>query len=231
MINYWNEYITSSGNWRTKPSWFGQFYDFTTDEDITACVYTQISSGTCAVSDAVAGGGVASFANSGTTDDSGAQLQVDAAPITLSLGKTIQFKARAQQSDATQSDLWAGIAVLDTSLVASAPTDGIYFRKDDGVATWKLVIRTGSADELVSGALGTNVAATWQELAFEIAMDAVTAARGVVKAWIDDVKVYEATHTNLPASTVFMSTSCAWQSGEAAAKTMYLDYFGTRQSR
>lgn len=230
MFNVWNEFIVNNGaDWKARPSWFGTFYDFCTDEDVTACVVSAVSSGTAVVSDAVAGG-VLVIANSGTTDDSGAGVQVDASPHNLSAGAVVEFKTRVKQSDATQSDLWTGLFPLDTTIIAGV-TGGVYFRKDDGDAYWDFVIRAGSADIVVSTAVATQTADAWQELAVKITMDPSVAAKGVVEAYIDGRQVYYGVCTALPASTVYLTPSVAWQSGEAAAKTCHVDYIGARQSR
>jgi hypothetical protein len=217
------------------PSWSEKVNDFLTDEELTEFVVGAISSGAGTVLDTVRHG-AAQLAAAATTDDSGVEMQDDAGWIALELGKRVMFEARVKLVESTstdvevQSDMFVGISALDASIIASAPTDGIYFRKDDGDALLDCVIRSGSADLTVSLGAASLSSATWYRLGIDVQMDPSTANKGTVTFYVDGSAKVSLTVTGLP--TVLMGRHACFQSGNAlGTKSLQVDYIAAKQQR
>jgi hypothetical protein len=129
------------------PLWWVHHKGFNSDEDITEFVNTVSNSGTVTVVDTVSGG-VARISGAATTDDSGAEMQLDAAAVGIEASKTFRllithvvFNETTSTNCAAQSESILGLATIDTTVLGSAPTNGIYLQKADGETTWTLVVR------------------------------------------------------------------------------------------
>lgn len=203
----------------SSPTLVGAYYDFTSDEDLNAFVVTAVNSGTAAVTDnnsAPSGaGGVLLLSGAATTDDSGANLTGDSEWVRVANGKSYFFQTRVTLSDATESDFLAGVAITDTSLIASPPSDGIYFLKSDGAATLSIVVRAASAT--VNTISLVNVSTTTMDLAWRLAVDA--AGVGVLTAWQDTTQLTSTRVAVLPTAEA-MTLALASQSGTATG-TIY----------
>ena len=89
--------------------------------------------------------------DTGATEDNGTNLQNAAAQFTPAANKDIWYGTILTVDEATQTDVLCGLASSDTTLIASAPTSGIYFMKDDGDANIDVVTRAIRLDYHVVG--------------------------------------------------------------------------------
>lgn len=131
-------------------------------------------------------------------------------------GKKLWFSARWQLGDATESDAFIGLCIKTaTDPVGTAPTDGVFFRKDDGDTNLDFVV-TKNSTATTSAAIDTLANATAVETAFYY--------NGVdnIAVWVDDVLVDNVAVTNLPDDEI-LAVFFAIQNGAAAAKTMTVD--------
>ncbi len=211
----------------------GSFFDFMTDEDLNAFTYTQITSGTAAVIDTVdtAANGVLQFSSVGATEDKGAQIAQDAAPFQLRTGKDLCFGCRINTSDADQCDWVVGLSKIDdTSLIASAPTDGIYFEILDGTAAVNLRCRAGSALLQLDSGIAVPTDATFIRLHWRLSQVNATTHAGYLEAWVNGTLALAGAIAGLP-DTIPMGMVAAFQSGAAALTTGDLDYIGAFQTR
>ena len=222
-------------NFPSIPSGSGWSTDFMSDEDITEMVVTAIAGGGATVLDTTQHG-ILSIAALATTDNCGAECQLDAGNVALTLGKNLKFMCRFKVDETTstnvdvQSDVYIGVGTIDTSIIASAPTAGIYFRKDDDDAYLDCIVRSASADVATSIGAFTIVRATWYTLAFEVAMDSSTANKGTVTFYVDGTQVASVTNSSLP-STI-MSPFAAFQTGDATGtKRCDVDFIAFYQTR
>ena len=173
-------------------------------------------------------GGLLLVTNAAADNDS-SQNQKLGESFLLTSGKKTIFKARLKVSDATQSDLLIGLAVLDTTLIAAAGdgvTDGVFFQKDDGVATLDVYCQKDTTTGQTSAAaIATLVADTFVTLSWYY--DGVDS----ISYYINDVHTgtLSATSTFLPDTE--LTVSFAMQNGEAVAKTQTLDYIFVAQER
>lgn len=139
-------------------------------------------------------------------------------------GKKLWFEAKFQLGDATESDAFIGLAIKTaTDPVVTAPTDGVFFRKDDGDASLDFVV-TKDSTATTSAAIDTLANATDVTVSFYY--------NGVdnIAAWVDDVLVDNVATTNLPDDEI-LSVFFAIQNGAAAAKTMTIDYVFAAKER
>jgi len=137
-------------------------------------------------------------------------------------GKDFFFKCRVKVSDATQTDMIAGLHITDTTPVA-AITDGIYFLKSDGSTTVSLVVNKDSTATTTSA--GTMADDTWTTLGFYY-----SAKDGKFYIYKDNKLVGTSVNTNAPDDEE-IALSFTIQNGEAVAKTMSIDYLATGKER
>lgn len=151
-------------------------YFFLTDEELTEFTATAVSLGTAAISDTVPGGALA-VSGAATTDDSGSNIQLDAAPVLLTSGQNARLLIELQINDVVESDLMVGFGVVDTSVIAGI-SDFVGFRKVDGSAALQgyFIRDTGTAQTV---ALGTLVNDTKVILALETSVGPSGAGRTV----------------------------------------------------
>lgn len=139
-------------------------------------------------------------------------------------GKKLWFEAKFQLGDATDSDAFIGLCIKTaTDPVGTAPTDGVFFRKDDGDTNLDFVV-TKNSTATTSTALDTLANATDITVSFYY--------NGVdnIAVWADGVLVDNVATTNLPDDEI-LSVFFAIQNGAAAAKTMTIDYIHVAKER
>lgn len=206
--------------------WHTYFNDF---DDYLAgdWTITAVGTGTSALTDI--DGGALLLTNS-AADNDGRQHQKVGESFLLTAGKRSIFKTRFKISDATQSDLIIGLAVTDTTLLGAIAgdgvTDGIFFAKDDGVATLNVYCQkdttTGqtSASAITTMANDTFITASWY-------YDGVDK----VSYFINDAQIgtLDGTSTYLPDTKLTVSFGSL--NGEAVAKLMTIDYIFAAQER
>jgi len=167
---------------------------------------------------ALDGGAILQTNTAGIADS--AYLQKTAAAFSFETGKKVWFKARFSVSDATESSIVFGLQVVDTTPLAVS--DGMYFLKADGAATYSFISATGSV-LTTAAAVGTLVAATMTELSFYF--DGVNEAQ----YFINGALAGRMAVATLPTGLVTVSFGMA--NGEAVAKTMTTDYIFAAKER
>lgn len=157
-------------------------------------------------------------------DDSLCALQKVGESFLMESGKKAFFKTRFKVSDATQSDLVVGLQVTDTSPLDVS--DGIYFLKSDGAATVDLVCRknatTGSNTKTAVATLSDDTFVTlgWY---YDGSGSITYSVNGTVQGSLGASSSY------LPDTD--LTVSFAIQNGEAAAKTMTVDFVYAAKQR
>jgi len=155
-------------------------------------------------------------------------------------GKAFWCKTRFKVDDATNASVAIGAMILDTSPIASAPSEGIYFAK--AAAGTTMIMKVGKASSYTnSTTVGTFAADTFYTAGFHCEgkqflspTTGVNSYRFDIFFGTDDnpnlVTRLEVPTTNVPVGTLITPT-IALQNGTAAARTMTVDYFGLGQSR
>lgn len=148
-------------------------------------------------------------------------------------GKKLWFKAKFKVSDATQSDWIMGLQVTDTTPLAAGGdgvTDGIFFQKDDGDTNIDFYVQKDATTGQLTSTAVTTAAADDTFMTVGFYFD----GKRYVKVFKDDVHVYTADLTTT-LSTYLPNTeltiSFGIQNGEAAPKTMSIDYIFVAQER
>ena len=202
-------------------TFFDDFMPYTDTEWVKTAVSAGTGTSAAAQSDTYIGGAVV-ITNAANEDD-GLFLQHshdggtnDLEAWRIQSGKKTWFKAKFQGVDVDQTDFMVGIHITDTTPIAGAPSDGIWFQSDDGDAFIDLHCVKNSVDTAAT-AIGTMTDATDIEVGFY--WDGVSK----IHYFIDNVKVGSIASTTIP-DDEYMAISFGCQNGEATANTMTVDY-------
>ena len=142
-------------------------------------------------------------------------LQLKGEGFKLSTSKKAYFSARFKVSDATQSDFVMGLQITDTTPLAT--TDGVFFIKDDGDTNLDFIVEKDSTSTDTT-AIHTMEDDTFVTVTFFIDPDA-----SKVFYSVNNAAPVAVVNTNLPDNEE-LTVSFGIQNGEAAAKTMTIDY-------
>jgi len=159
-------------------------------------------------------GGILLITNTGADNDV-TSIQLGTTSFAFASGRKAWMEFRFKASEATDIDLFLGLAVTDTSPIASLPSTYAAFVKDDDAAT--LVFKTSAGAN--SGAIKTIVADTFYKVGMYY-----DGAQGL-DVFVDDILVYS---SNAAFASLFgtadVRLTMAIQAGAAAAKTLSVDY-------
>lgn len=136
-------------------------------------------------------------------------------------GKKLWFAARFKVDDATQSDLVFGLQITDTSPLDV--TDGVFFQKDDGDTNIDFHVEKNNT-ATSSTAVTTIADDTFIALGFYYDGDSA------IYVYVNDVLTTKVATTNLPDDEV-LAVSFGVQAGEAATKTLSVDYIFAAKER
>ena len=203
-------------------TYYGYFNDFMTYNSGDWTI-TTTEAGTGSATEAVtssAGGALLLTNAAGDNDLDFLQLKGEA--FTLAAGKRAFFSSRFKVSDATQSDYVMGLHITDTSPLDV--TDGIYFIKADGAATIDLAVEKNNTATTASS-IATMANDTFITLSWFI--DPNTSN---VHYSVNNAEPLVLVDTNLP-NDEDLTISFGIQNGEAAAKTMTVDYINVMVER
>lgn len=173
-----------------------------------------------------ADGGVVLVTNGTTASDSlffqwkGGQGATVVETWKFEAGKPLWFKCRWKVSDATQSNVVIGLQITDPSPLSV--TDGVYFLKLDGSTTVNLLVTKNSTSTTTAAATLAND--TYVTLAF------FYDGSDRIDIFLNDVRVASSVTTNLPDDEE-LTISFGIGNGEAAAKTMSVDYIFVAKQR
>lgn len=198
-------------------------------------VFAYDSTNSTAVLDFIGGRPVINMTNSGSTATDGTQAQVVTGCMQPQAGKEVVVRCGVRMSTATQ-DFAFGIAALDTSAIASDPTDHIMIRKLAADTKFSLRARKASGTAETWTLDPTVSADTWYDIYFKVTRDATTAGKGYVEVLINsgrsagddlgrDCVQNILIATQLP-DTVDLAPFFAFRAGSAANVSCYVNYLG-----
>lgn len=168
-------------------------------------------------------GGFLELINTAADDDLNA-IQQPAATFRLDTARDFFFATTLELPDVLQCDAIAGLYVLDTSPLASLPSDGIFFHKIDGIATLDFHLRAG----------GTSTSVTVATLANGVMVQLAAVYQALAQRWtiyVNNAAVAQiATLTNMP-TVPALALGIALQNGEAVAKTLRSDWIFAARER
>lgn len=185
----------------------------------TAANYTVTGTGSAAQIAGAAGGQISVISSAGGEQ----ALQPIVFPFTLEATKDFFFQARAMIDDASLSGFFIGISAADISPYASAPTDGLWFRKTAGATGVTATLRAGSVDIATALFVNNPVAGVMYDWSF-----AYTPQDGVLRAAISGLGAMRLI-PSAPLPTVAMAPNIS--SFGAAARTLACDYIYAAKGR
>ena len=165
-------------------------------------------------------GGLLLITNTAADNDL-VSLQKKGESFRFESGKALFFEARFKVSDATQSDVVIGLQITDTTPLDV--TDCVFFIKADGAATVDFRVEKNNTATTAS-AMATMANDTYIRLGFYY--DGSSA----VQYFVNGTYTGSSVTTNLP-DDEDMTITIAIQNGEAAAKTMTVDYVYVAKER
>ena len=136
--------------------------------------------------------------------------------------KRMFFSARFKTNDATQSEIIMGLQITDTTPLDV--TDGIFFLKVDADTKPDLIIEKDNTSTLSILEMDAMEDDTFVTLSFEYDPLDVATGGAVFRAYQDDVQVGEITGTTNAPDDEDLTISFGIQNGEAAAKTLTIDF-------
>lgn len=207
--------------------WHVYFNDFDTyvvgDWTITT---TEAGAGSATEALTAGDGGLLLITNDAADNDADF-FQLVAESFLVQANKKLIFKARFKVSDATQSDWIMGVQLTDTTPLDV--TDGIYFMKDDGDANIDFYVEAdNSTTGTAATAIATNANDTFVVLGF------YWNGKDTVEYFVDDVRKGSISVSSSVLAAIddeTLALSFGIQNGEAAAKTMTIDYILVAQER
>jgi hypothetical protein len=125
----------------------------------------------------------------------------------------VYFGIRLKLGEATQSDLFAGLAITDTDILGGV-TDAIGFTKVDGSTSVKTTLQKDSTETLSASVLTADTSYHILEFYFD---------GSKVEFFVDGVSVGVPAVTNLP-NDEELRPSVHFLSGSAGAKTLDIDW-------
>jgi len=149
-----------------------------------------------------------------TAENDGAQLQY-AESFYLDDDSNIAFGARVALLDADQMDVFVGLSITDTSILASAPSDNIGFVVADASANINYIVNKNTAGANVD--TGSDAAdATY------VRLECLITGEDTAKFYVDGV--LKATATSGFPNDEVLAPSIAVLTGEAVANTLSVDW-------
>ena len=136
--------------------------------------------------------------------------------------KRMFFSARFKTNDATQSEIIMGLQITDTTPLDV--TDGIFFLKVDADTKPDLIIEKDNTSTLSILEMDAMEDDTFVTLSFEYDPLDVATGGAVFRAYQDNVQVGEITGTTNAPADEDLTISFGIQNGEAAAKTLTIDF-------
>ena len=136
--------------------------------------------------------------------------------------KRMFFSSRLKVNDATQSDLVMGLQITDTTSLDV--TDGIFFIKGDADTQPDFIIEKDNSSTLSVLEMNAMEDDTFVTLSFEYDPLDVATGGPVFRVYQDDVQVGEITGTTNAPDDEDLTISFGIQNGEAAAKTLTIDF-------
>lgn len=158
----------------------------------------------------------------GATEDNGSGYQSKIEAWRFAADKAIEFEARFNMGDVTQTDFVLGLQITDTT--PFAVSDGVWFGSDDGDALLDFHAAKASVQSDTAG-IATLVDDTWVKVGFYY--DGVDAN---IQIFVNDVRVGSVPFATYGPTTE-LAISIALTTGEAVANTMLIDYIRVVQQR
>lgn len=164
-------------------------------------------------------GGILALVNSAASGDVNS-LQRSALSLAFAAGRKAWMGFRAKVDDATNAAFLLGLAAVDTSPIASLPSDFAAFYKPSGAATLDFRTAASSAALVTQSAIATLANDTYYTM--EMFYDGLSE----ISLYVNGLQVSGPSPAAFAAllPTANLELTLALQNGTAAARTMSVDY-------
>jgi hypothetical protein len=193
---------------------------FTYHADEWTITTTEAGTGSATEALASGSGGLLLVTNAAGDDDLDF-LQLKGEAFKYDASKNMFFKARFKVSDATQSDFVMGLGITDTTPLDT--TDGFYFIKADGATGLDFTIEKDNASTSNED-VHAMADDTFVTVAFHYDPNGGQDGAGAFKIFVNDAQVASQLTLTNAVDDEELTVSFGIQNGEAAAKTMTIDY-------
>ncbi len=191
--------------------WFDDFHTFTSGD----WTVTETQAGSTQAITA-GHGGILALVNTSTDNDVNT-IQLTQETFKFASNRKAWLRARFKLSDVTDSDALIGLAITDTSPLASLPSDGVFFYKADDAAALVVQVRKDGTASTIS--LGNMTADTF--VTCELYYDGKTTFMAFVNGVHTGTNITSV--TNMPDDEE-LTVTIAVQAGSAAADTLSVDF-------
>jgi hypothetical protein len=195
------------------------FYDFLNDTELSDWTFTAIATGTAPTVVADADGGQVVINHTGTTDNDGVAANYDSEFFKFTPNREYLWAARVTFNQATQNDWAMGMWITDTSPVDAAtdPSDGVWFRKDDG--------DTNIDVEVIKDNVDTNSVSTASAHVYAIRVETkATVRENKIEFLIDGAVVASFSNTANLVDDEEMTLGFGIINGDASLSSMTVDW-------
>lgn len=203
-------------------------FDFISASEVSYFTATAVSTGTAAVN--AADGGNLRISGAATTDDSGSNLQLPNCTLNPTTGSEYHMDGTITLSNVAMPFLF-GFAITDTSLLASAPSDGVYLQKAKAGTALEVVVRRDSSEVKATVPGVTLAASTKYRLGLRVQFDNANPLTAIVTVTVNGDVLYNSTFANAPHDEILVP-SIAINSGSATgtqtADIDWVRFSGTR---
>ena len=193
---------------------------FTYHADEWTITTTEAGAGSATEALASGSGGLLLVTNAAGDDDLDF-LQLKGEAFKYDASKNMFFKARFKVSDATQSDFVMGLGITDTTPLDT--TDGFYFIKADGATGLDFTIEKDNASTSNED-VHAMADDTFVTVALHYDPNGGQDGAGAFKIFVNDAQVASQLTLTNAVDDEELTVSFGIQNGEAAAKTMTIDY-------
>ncbi len=167
---------------------------------------------------------------SGTENDM-TQMQMVGEPWRYVAGKRMGFMAKIRFSDANDSEKFIGLSIIDTSLIASEPSDGLYFHGAETETQLNFSAAKGSVRTKLSLITGTFTDGAYRVVGFVVNRNgSVSVYDGLTIAGLALVGTIQSGLSSLP-NDQDLSLSIAIQTGNTGVESIDLDWITIFQER
>lgn len=221
----------------------GVFLDFLSDDELVPAtgkmLWTAVNSTAPTVCNDAEGGTITM--TSGATEYDGMQFQLGGAGANewMRMRRKTEYwiTGNFEVDDATQSDIFIGASIADTTILATATahaitiSDGIGLLKLDGATTWSLVVLMNSAGNTITMPFACDTARHTYSIC--VKPDGTDSLTGQIDVYLDGKLAYHAKNTEVTAipHDEELAPSFAMRCGSAVARVVVMDFFGAGYRR
>ena len=167
----------------------------------------------------------------GGTDNNDALLQMEGEPWRYVPGKRMGFMAKVRVSDANDAEIVLGLAITDTSPIASNPSDGLFFSASETATEWSFTAAKGAVEVTESAITGTFEDNTYRTVGFLVNTNgSVSIYDGLTPASLALAGTIQSGSLGLP-DDQDLTLTIGVQTGNTGSESIKIDWISIFQER